>query len=99
MKMMVFLLAMVASGCGANAPAASADMVSAPCPPDGGEKNDAGKCTTPACNDGVRNGAETDVDCGGGECPGCDETRQCLRKGDCLPRFDCSNNHCSQPRP
>jgi hypothetical protein len=29
-----------------------------------------GHCAT--CNDGVRNGNETDIDCGGPDCPGCD---------------------------
>ena len=31
-----------------------------------------GKCEAPKCNDGVQNGKETGIDCGGGgECPDC----------------------------
>lgn len=36
-----------------------------------------GRCTTPACDDGVRNGHETDVDCGGGECAPCGPGKPC----------------------
>jgi hypothetical protein len=36
------------------------------------------------CTDGLLNGAETDVDCGGGACPGCEEGEDCLENRDCL---------------
>jgi hypothetical protein len=39
-------------------------------------------CAAPACDDGVRNGLETDVDCGGG-CPGCAGGAACNVDGDC----------------
>ena len=45
-----------------------------------------GHCAT--CNDGVRNGNETDVDCGGPNCPGCDGE---LCSGD---PADCQSGHC-----
>lgn len=35
------------------------------------------------CNDGTKNGAETDVDCGGGACPTCDIGKSCTMDGDC----------------
>jgi len=38
---------------------------------------------TCACNDGVKDGAETDVDCGGGTCPGCAGGKQCNSDSDC----------------
>ncbi|MBX7082571.1 MAG: hypothetical protein K1X88_25425 [Nannocystaceae bacterium] len=41
-------------------------------------------CTPPACDDGVHNGAETDVDCGGGTCPDCNDGEDCLVDDDCL---------------
>ena len=41
-------------------------------------------CTPPACDDGVMNGDETDVDCGGGTCPGCDDGEMCLEGPDCM---------------
>ena len=40
-----------------------------------------GVCQTPACTDGVKNGSETDVDCGGGSCPGCGTGRRLRRPG------------------
>ena len=40
-------------------------------------------CAAPSCTDGVRNGAETDVDCGGGECGGCAMGLGCLAHSDC----------------
>jgi hypothetical protein len=35
------------------------------------------------CTDGVRNGSETDVDCGGGTCPACPNGVSCLVGSDC----------------
>jgi hypothetical protein len=39
-----------------------------------------GKCR---CEDGLENGAETDVDCGGAGCPACEGGRKCLADADC----------------
>ena len=39
-------------------------------------------CLAPTCSDGVRNGTETDVDCGG-SCPPCAATRYCTVDADC----------------
>lgn len=36
-----------------------------------------------SCADGVLNGRETDLDCGGG-CSPCAESRVCVVNGDCL---------------
>ncbi len=45
---------------------------------------DAGVCIPPACDDGVQNGDETDVDCGG-SCPDdCDDGEGCLVGDDCI---------------
>ncbi|MEZ4465168.1 MAG: hypothetical protein R3F43_11895 [bacterium] len=44
-----------------------------------------GRCAAPACGDGVRNGAETDTDCGG-LCRACGDGLQCGRGGDCQAR-------------
>ncbi len=41
-------------------------------------------CQAPACNDGVRNGDETDVDCGGGTCGGCEQGKACEVGTDCV---------------
>jgi hypothetical protein len=45
-------------------------------------------CTAPSCTDTVRNGAETDVDCGG-TCP-----NKCGDGKSCLIGADCSSNSC-----
>lgn len=43
-------------------------------------------CIAAMCDDLVQNGAETDVDCGGG-CPKCDLDEGCLVGSDCLTGF------------
>ncbi|MCB9592749.1 MAG: hypothetical protein H6719_08450 [Sandaracinaceae bacterium] len=45
-------------------------------------------CNAPTCSDGVANGAETDVDCGGGTCGLCSDGDTCVRGS------DCSGDHC-----
>jgi streptogramin lyase len=40
-------------------------------------------CTSPQCADRVLNGAETDIDCGGGTCQRCATGRRCTGNGDC----------------
>jgi hypothetical protein len=42
-----------------------------------------GLCQAASCNDSVKNGAETDLNCGGGTCPGCADTKVCLLNADC----------------
>lgn len=43
-------------------------------------------CQVPSCTDGVKNGSEADVDCGGG-CSGCAVGKACLKGGDCASPF------------
>ena len=53
------------------------------CPtPDGPGTPDA-PGTTPICTDGIKNGTETDVDCGGGSCPRCATGKTCASRNDC----------------
>lgn len=40
-------------------------------------------CAAPTCTDMVKNGAETDTDCGGGTCPVCGPGLACVANGDC----------------
>ncbi len=42
-----------------------------------------GLCVPSACNDGVMNGQETDIDCGGPTCDSCDDGKDCLENSDC----------------
>ena len=62
--------------CGANS-----DCVSGLC-------NTSGVCAAVSCTDGMKNGNETDVDCGG-TCPGC------ANGGMCKVAMDCKNGVCS----
>jgi len=49
-----------------------------------------GRCPTtnqpsgPTCADGITNGSETDVDCGGGSCPRCANGLTCASRNDCV---------------
>ena len=52
-------------------------------------------CQAPTCTDHVRNGTETDVDCGG-SCPACARGRTCEVNGDCLVNL-CSGGICGCP--
>jgi hypothetical protein len=38
----------------------------------------------PTCSDGIQNGAETDVDCGGGSCDKCFNGKICIQTDDCF---------------
>jgi cysteine-rich repeat protein len=53
-------------------------------------------CKTATCSDAFKNGAETDVDCGGPTCNKCELAKQCLVPGDCLSG-SCINGKCSDP--
>ena len=44
----------------------------------------AGVCVGPTCDDGVQNGQETDIDCGGPDCDPCEQGSHCEVGGDCL---------------
>ena len=48
-------------------------------------------CREPACDDGILNGAETALDCGGGEASGCDP---CPTDSDCDDGEDCASGVC-----
>ena len=39
-----------------------------------------------SCSDGIKNGDETDVDCGG-SCPPCEDVKSCLVNSDCISGF------------
>ncbi len=83
-------LALAVLACGSPAPAvvdagvdsAIADASSAD------QSSDAGTCT-----DGVKDGAETDVDCGGPSCPTCKDGRACVTETDCVS-LTCSAGIC-----
>jgi hypothetical protein len=55
-------------------------------PPDAGPPD--ADPTNPTCADGVKNGMETDVDCGGDACPPCASGKACGNDA------DCKSGHC-----
>ena len=50
-------------------------------------------CSGSGCSDGIRNGNETDVDCGGSLCTGCDVGSSCRADIDCESNY-CLNGKC-----
>jgi hypothetical protein len=48
-----------------------------------------GTCKDPSCSDLVQNGAETDLNCGGPVCQGCDVGKKCGGNGDCKRGLVC----------
>jgi hypothetical protein len=55
-------------------------------------------CTAPACNDTVKNGSETDVDCGGAVCASkCAVGKACAASSDCNNGI-CEANACRLPK-
>jgi hypothetical protein len=57
-----------------------------------------GKCEgkTPNCTDKLKNGGETDVDCGGPSCPKCGNGQDCIEDKDCQSGL-CENGKCVSP--
>jgi Cellulose binding domain len=50
----------------------------------------------PTCTDGIRNGAETGVDCGGPVCPQCPAGQGCVTGSDCVTGV-CTGGICQPP--
>jgi hypothetical protein len=56
-----------------------------------------GECTITACGDGIKNGGELLVDCGGGDCPGCPAGTACTQGADCTSEVCGDDARCAQP--
>jgi len=54
------------------------------------------KCIPASCTDTLKNGTETDVDCGGADCNGCDDGEVCVVGDDCKSKL-CDNGACQVP--
>jgi hypothetical protein len=56
-----------------------------------------GSCVAvgPTCFDTIRNGDETDIDCGGGSCPRCVNGQSCLTRNDCASAY-CKDTVCQE---
>ncbi len=55
------------------------------------------KCTTASCSDKVKNGTESEIDCGKG-CPGCQPGQFCNSATDCASGI-CNQNYCVPSSP
>lgn len=55
-----------------------------------------GNCLAPTSTDNVKNGTETDVDCGGAAAPICGPTKRCLATTDCDSGV-CTGGSCQAP--
>jgi len=55
-------------------------------------------CAPPpaTCSDSIRNGTESDVDCGGDQCPPCATGKRCGNAGDCATSV-CTDGVCDAP--
>jgi hypothetical protein len=58
---------------------------------------ESGRCTPAECDDGLQNGAEILIDCGGGACPGCPDGTACEVDADCLNQVCASDGLCAAP--
>jgi hypothetical protein len=72
-------------GCGVN----QACLVTSDCAFPGGCDVVTKTCDANQCNDGVKDSAETDVDCGGGTCGACAVGKSCLVTSDCIAPGGC----------
>ncbi|MBW2454894.1 MAG: hypothetical protein JRI68_10300 [Deltaproteobacteria bacterium] len=54
---------------------------------DAGDSCEQHLCVNLACSNDTQDGSETDVDCGGGDCPPCANGLECLVYSDCQSRF------------
>jgi hypothetical protein len=57
-----------------------------------------GVCTDPAPDDGIKNGDESDVDCGGAKAPKCAPDKHCASASDCDSAV-CTSGTCVAPTP
>lgn len=66
---------------------------------DSNEQTEAeGKTIQPTCKDNIQNQDETDIDCGGSNCPPCEPGKKCESGVDC-ESLNCSNSKiCKKPR-
>jgi hypothetical protein len=61
----------------------------ADCAAPGGCDTTSHKCDANECHDGIKDGSETDVDCGGGVCPACGVGKGCAQTSDCVSGEGC----------
>ena len=60
---------------------------------DGVTASDADVAVSPSCDDGKQSGEQTDIDCGGPNCPPCQGGMKCDEGGDCISEL-CTDGSC-----
>ena len=93
------LAGMLAGGCGSDENAGPHGLprrAGTTSDPDAGAKAPAvlEAAAGPSCANGVRDGDETDIDCGGATCPACANGRACVAAGDCVSNV-CTGSVCA----
>lgn len=101
MKMRLTVGALLIASAGAGCELLTGLGGELPYPADGGAGGSGGGSststgTTVSCSDGVKNGAETDKDCGGDKCSPCADGQGCNVGPDCASS-SCVNGTCLQP--
>lgn len=98
----IVVACLVAADCGVSTDCRSFSCVDGACATTDAKRGEActsgacdgaGTCVPPTCSDEAKNGAETGVDCGGGECPVCANGEPCADTTDCASRL-CSEKLC-----
>ncbi len=89
----ILVVVVVASGCAQSSTTPPGDDAQAPLPEAGAPPADAAadassdvtpvEASTGSCTDGIKNGQETDVNCGGPDCKPCDDGKSCSIDTDC----------------
>ncbi len=86
--------------CGANFTCSAGSCVASSCSTNadcsGGDVCLSGTCQAPTCSDLIKDGLETDVDCGGNTCGVCTVGRSCLTGTDCTSGV-CAAGTCQTP--
>jgi hypothetical protein len=90
-------LTLIAAGCSAGGgyiPRRDGGFQDFAGPHDMSFNNNSDMPRTASCSDGIQNGTETDIDCGGGSCAPCAAGRHCLSQTDCTTN-SCVNGTCA----
>jgi len=83
-------------GCDANAQCALTTPGHRNCTCNQGFSGDGFHCLEFTCTDGILNGVETDIDCGGAVCMPCGASRKCSISSDCISSV-CNTGKCATP--
>ena len=86
--------------CGGSCAACATDQLcrdDTDCQADAGLVCDSAHRCVARCNDGVRDGEESDIDCGGPVCSACAAGGACRSPFDCSGKLECESGVCTDP--